>query len=90
MDTKAIISKFTPHQENLINILHELQNANQNNYLLIEDLKLVADYLNITYSSVYGVVQYYSMFSINKRGKNVIRVCKSPVCHMINGKSVLS
>ena len=29
------------------------------------------------------------MFTLNPRGKYVIRVCKSPLCHMMDGDSVL-
>ncbi len=90
MNKKSIISKFEPVSENMLNILHELQNNNQNNFLTTEDLKLVAEYLNMTYGSVYGVVKYYSMFSLKPRGKYVIRVCKSPLCHMLDKEIVLA
>ncbi len=90
MDKRAIILKFKPEQDNMINILHELQNSNPENFLTTEDIKLVAEYLNVTYSSVYGVVTYYSMFSLKPRGKYVIRVCKSPLCHMVSEDIVLT
>jgi NADH:ubiquinone oxidoreductase subunit E len=89
MDKSALISDFEPTNDNMLNILHRLQNNNPNNYLTTEDLKLVAEYLNTTYSSVYGVAKYYSMFSLKPRGENIIRICKSPVCHMISGKSLI-
>lgn len=89
MDKTELISKFKPNQDNLINILHEIQNNNPQNFLTTEDLKLVAEYLNITYSSVYGVVKYYSMFSLKPRGKYVIRLCKSPLCHMLSNNSIV-
>jgi NADH:ubiquinone oxidoreductase subunit E len=90
MDKSAIISKFEPQKDNMLNILHELQNSNPQNFLTTEDLKLVANYLNTTYSSVYGVVKYYSMFSVEPRGKYLIRICKSPLCNMVGDKSVLN
>lgn len=89
MDNRNIISKFDPVMDNMLNILHAIQNNNPNNYLTTEDLKLVAEYLNTTYSSVYGVVKYYSMFSLKPRGKYVIRVCKSPLCHMMDGDNLM-
>ena len=70
-------------------ILHELQNNSPENFISEEDMKAVAAYLNITASSVYGVVTYYSMFSNSPRGKNIIRVCRSPVCEMTGTKGVL-
>ena len=89
MDTMAILKKFTPEKDNMLNILHAIQNNNPQNYLTTEDIKLVASYLNTTYSAVYGVVKYYSMFSVKPRGKYVIRVCKSPVCHMMSTKTII-
>ena len=74
------LEKFKPEKDNMIGILHELQDSNPNNYLTEKDMKLAADYLNTTFSHVYGVATYYSMFSVKPRGKNIIRVCNSPVC----------
>jgi NADH-quinone oxidoreductase subunit E len=88
MDKKSVISAFKPQRDNLLNILHALQNSNPQNYLTIDDLKLVAQYLNISLSSVFGVARYYSMFSLKPRGKYVIRVCKSPVCNMIGNNEI--
>ena len=90
MNKREIISKFKPEMDNMLNILHEIQNNNPNNFLTTEDLKFVAEYLNTSYSSVYGVVTYYSMFSLKPRGKYVIRICKSPLCHMISENIVLN
>ena len=89
MEKSALISDFEPAKDNMLNILHRLQNKNLNNYLTIEDLKFVAEYLNTTYSTVYGVAKYYSMFSLKPRGEYIIRICKSPVCNMISGKSMI-
>ena len=89
MDTMAILKEFKPEKDNMLNILHAVQDNNPQNYLTTEDIKQVASYLNTTYSAVYGVVKYYSMFSVKPRGKYVIRVCKSPVCHMMSTKTII-
>jgi len=89
MDKSALIFDFEPEKDNMLNILHRLQNNNPNNYITTEDLKFVAEYLNTTYSTVYGVAKYYSMFSLKPRGEYIIRICKSPVCNMISGKSMI-
>ncbi|MFP4023060.1 MAG: NAD(P)H-dependent oxidoreductase subunit E [Thiohalospira sp.] len=90
MDRLDLISEFEPNKSNMLNILHKLHNNNPNNFLTTEDLKLVAEYLNTTYGSVYGVAKYYSMLSLKPRGRYIVRVCKSPVCHMVGGKSIIS
>ncbi len=90
MTREEIIDNHPLHRDSLLLILHDLQNNHPQQYLETEDLKLVAQKLNITYSAVYGVVKYYSMFSLKPRGKYIVRVCKSPVCHMMANRNFLS
>ncbi|SRR6056297_223113 len=79
---KKLLNKYPPTKDQLLMILHDIQNNRPDNYVSVSDMKEVADYLNITLSSVYGVVKYYSMFSEEPRGRYIIRLCKSPVCRM--------
>ena len=90
MSPQEIISKHKPTQDSLLNILHDLQNNNPENYITTEAMDLVARYLNMTKSSVYGVVDYYSMLSVKPRGKYIIRVCISPVCHIKKAGGIIS
>lgn len=77
-----ILEKYPPLMENVLLMLHDFQNNNPRNYLSEKDLVLVARHLNTTYGSIYGVASYYTMFSLTPRGKHIIRICRSPVCHM--------
>jgi NADH:ubiquinone oxidoreductase subunit E len=74
--------------ENLLQILHDFQNNNPRNYLSQKDLAMIAKYLNVTHSSIYGVVSYYTLFSLTPRGKHIIRLCNSPVCHMAGSRDI--
>jgi len=89
MKINEILGNFLPEKDNLILILHEIQNSNSLNYITTNDLKVVAGFLKLTLGEVYGVVEYYSMFSLTPRGKYVIKVCKSPVCRMMSGDCIL-
>ncbi len=89
MGLSEIFIKYKPDKENLLGMLHEIQNDNPYNYLCEEDLKAVAGFLNTTYSDVYGVASYYSMYSLKPRGRNIIRVCNSPVCNMEGSKGIV-
>jgi NADH-quinone oxidoreductase subunit E len=82
METSEILNKFSPDHKNMLGILHALQDNNPDNYLNEDDIGAVARYLNTTLSHVYGVVTYYTMFSLKPRGKYIIRACNSPVCNM--------
>ncbi len=88
MSAEEIIKQFEPEQHNLLNILHALQNNDPHNHLSEENLEKTALYLGLTKSAVYGVVHYYSMFSMKPRGRHIIRVCVSPVCELLKSKEV--
>ena len=74
MYRETILKKFDPRLDNILYILHELQDNNQQRYLANEDIEKCADYLNIPYSYVNGVVTFYSMFSLKPRGRYIIRL----------------
>jgi NADH-quinone oxidoreductase subunit E len=90
MDKTDILDKYPPSMENVLLILHELQNNSPRQYLSEDSLAMIADYLKVPYSSVYGVVSYYSMFSLIPRGKHIISVCNSPVCRMADSNGILA
>ena len=58
-------------------------------YLPEHVLKKVAKGLDKPYSEVAGVVGFYSFFSTQPRGKNVVRVCLGTACYVRGGKQVL-
>ncbi len=90
MSIKEIIKQFEPEQHNLLHILHALQDANPANYITGEALEETARHLGITKSSVYGVARYYTMFSLEPRGKYIIRVCASPVCELLRANEIIA
>jgi NADH-quinone oxidoreductase E subunit len=90
METEQILKKYPATKDNLLMILHEIQNQRADNNISEEDIKKIAGYLNTTYSSVYGVITYYSMLSLKPRGRNIIRFCKSPLCRMLGAFDMLS
>ncbi len=78
----TILHKYAPLRENLLMILHDVQDSEPRNYVSPAAIEAVAAYLNTTLAAVYGVVGYYSMLSSEPRGRHIIRVCNSPVCRM--------
>lgn len=90
MSIQETIKQFSPHQHNLLNILHALQDNHPRQYLTEDALGEVAQYLGLTKSSVYGVARYYSMFSLSPRGSYIIRVCASAVCELLKANEVIA
>lgn len=89
MSTQEILRKYAPERDQLLLMLHEIQRNNAGNNITQADIRQVADYLHTTSASIYGVVRYYSMFSLSPRGKYVIRFCKSPLCRMVGAFNLL-
>ena len=90
MRKKAILEQYPPKMENVLLILHAFQNHSRWNYLSKQDLALIAGHLNITLGTIYGIASYYSMFSLEPRGRHLVRICRSPVCHLTGAVDLLS
>lgn len=58
-------------------------------YLPEQVLRHIAKEMDKPYSEVAGVVGFYSFFSTQPRGENVIRVCLGTACYVRGGKQVL-
>jgi NADH:ubiquinone oxidoreductase subunit E len=88
MAPEEIITKYDQSAENLLSILHDLQDAQEQHYLTDRDLRLAAQYLHLPFSFVHGVASFYTMFSLTPRGKHIIRVCQSPPCHLMGATTL--
>ena len=84
-----IFQKFLPEKENLIGILHTIQDNHPQHYISKEAQKEVGDYLKIPVNQIQSVISFYSMFSSIPRGKYIIRLCESPPCFLKGSEKVL-
>ena len=71
----------------LIQILHRAQHLF--GYLPAEVQRIVADKLNIPVSKVYGVVTFYSFFTMTPKGEHPISVCMGTACYVRGAEKVL-
>ena len=88
MNREKILKQYEPQADNLLGILHDIQNASAEHYLADADLRAVADFLKLTYGFVYGVATFYTMYSLKPRGRYLIRVCQSPPCHLLGSTTI--
>ena len=70
---KTICDKHGNKPGELINILHEAQHLQ--GYLPEETQRIIASKLGIPVSKVYGVVTFYTFFTMTPKGKHPISVC---------------
>lgn len=64
----------------LMPILHEAQNLF--GALPLEVQKVISEELNIPLAEIYGVVTFYSQFSLVPKGEYVIGVCLGTACYV--------
>lgn len=80
-DTVKDILKHYPREEaSLIMVLQEVQD--RFNWLPDNALEAVADEIGLTYAKVRGVATFYKAFSLEPRGKKVVKVCMGTACHV--------
>jgi NADH:ubiquinone oxidoreductase subunit E len=59
------------------------------NYVSKDDMVLIARELDISAADVYGTASFFSFIEEDKKGKFVIRVCKSITCDMKGRRGIL-
>ncbi|HNT41665.1 MAG: NADH-quinone oxidoreductase subunit NuoE [Bacteroidales bacterium] len=84
---KEICKSFGNNPGELINVLHQTQGTF--GYLPAEVQEVVAAELNIPVAKVYGVVTFYSFFTMIPKGKHPISVCTGTACYVRGAEKVL-
>ncbi len=84
---KEIARKFDNLAGELINVLHGCQS--EFGYLPAEVQEVVAEELNIPLSKVYGVVTFYSFFSMKPKGEHPVSICTGTACYVRGAENVL-
>jgi NADH:ubiquinone oxidoreductase subunit E len=85
---KEIIKKHGNKRENLLHILHDIQNQSPQNYISEENIKTLSEEMRIPVSDIKGTASFYSMYSFVPRGKYIIRICESPPCHILGAQTI--
>jgi NADH:ubiquinone oxidoreductase subunit E len=84
----AVVSKHRGKPGALIPVLEEIQGS-VTGYLPESVQRRVSSGLGIPLSQVYGVVTFYSFFTMTPRGKHQVRVCLGTACHVRGGQNVV-
>ena len=79
-EIEKILESYRGQKKMLIPVLEKVQNVA--GYLPEKLQRMVADALDIPLARVYGVVTFYSFFTMKPRGKHQIRLCMGTACHV--------
>ena len=82
-----ILEKNQHDPSRLIAILQQTQDVYK--YLSKDVIRYIAEALGIPASKVYGVVTFYAHFSLNPKGKHIIRLCDGTACHVKKSHDIL-
>jgi NADH-quinone oxidoreductase subunit E/NADP-reducing hydrogenase subunit HndA len=82
-----ICDSFGNEPLELINVLHKAQE--HFGYLPAEVQEVIASRLNISTAQVYGVVTFYSFFTMTPKGKHPISICMGTACYVRGAEKVL-
>lgn len=82
------IRKYTTDRDNLIQILNETQE--KFGYIPKTSQLEISKYLNIPMAEVYGVITFYSRFTLEPKGKYAISVCLGTACFVKGSEQILN
>jgi len=83
-ELNKIIEKYRVEPGGIIPLLKEAQDLL--GYLPINIQKQIFDKTNIPLSRIYGIVTFYSIFTMTPRGKHTVKVCLGTACYVRGGK----
>ncbi len=83
---RLIEEDFGNDPENLIMILQAIQR--KHNYLPKPAITYLSTKIGVPMSRIYGVATFYSTFSLEPRGRNIISICLGTACHVRGGERV--
>ena len=84
---KEICARYKDEKTPLMMILSDIQN--EYGYIPLEVQELVSKETGISVAEIYGVVTFYSFFSLTPKGKYVIGCCLGTACYVKGAQNVI-
>lgn len=76
----SVLQKYDCDKTRVIAIMQEIQNEYK--FLPQDALKYIAEKIGESEAELYGVATFYENFSMNEKGKYIIKVCNGTACHV--------
>lgn len=83
----AVIAEHKGQEGAVIPVLHKAQEIY--GYLPIEVQELISEGLDVPLAEIYGIVTFYTQFSLNPKGKYHIGVCLGTACYVKGSGDIL-
>lgn len=82
-----ILQSHNFNKQQLIGIMQDVQK--EYHYLPQDILCYIAKKLNISEAKIYGVATFYENFSLEPKGKYVVKICNGTACHVRKSLPIL-
>lgn len=86
-ETKAILEKYPQEKDMLITILNDVQV--RFGYIPQMAQMEISKYLGIPMAEIYGVITFYSRFTLKPKGKYNLSVCLGTACFVKGSQALL-
>lgn len=86
-ELKDVCKSFNNEKGELINVLHKAQGIF--GYLPAEVQEIIAKELNISVAHVYGVVSFYSFFTMLPKGEHPVSICLGTACYVRGAEKII-
>ena len=86
-ELRDVCKAFNNEKGELINVLHKAQSLF--GYLPAELQEVIAKELNVSVAHVYGVVTFYSFFTMQPKGRHPVSICLGTACYVRGAEKVL-
>lgn len=83
-----ILVSYDYNKTLIITIMQEVQKEYR--YLSEEALRYIAKQLNISEAKVYSVATFYENFSLEPKGKYLVKICNGTACHVRKSVPILN
>lgn len=84
---EELFNIYLPEKDNLIQMLNEIQE--HYGYVPMSVQEKLSEFLNIPLAEIYGVVTFYSRFSLEPQGKYRITVCLGTACFVKGSQKIM-
>ena len=82
-----LFSKYKPEKDNLIQMLNEVQE--HYGYVPESAQREVSEFLKIPMAEIYGVITFYSRFTLKPKGKYNVAICLGTACFVKGSEKLL-
>ena len=84
---KELFLEYKPVKDNLIQMLNEIQE--HYGYIPKEAQEKLSEFLKMPMAEIYGVITFYSRFSLKPKGKYNISVCLGTACFVKGSQKIM-